>query len=59
MSRERISTSGLLLPPNHCNAFSVRGRAAMMSKFLQELTRFAFNVAGSSKAIVMRERKRI
>jgi hypothetical protein len=59
MSRERISMSGLLLPPNHCIAFSVPGRAEMRLKFLQEEVRFEFSVAGSSITIVMRERKRI
>lgn len=59
MSRERISMSGLLLPPNHCSAFSVRGRAATISKFFVAAVRFEFSDAGSSMMIVIRERNRI
>lgn len=59
MSRERISMSGLLLPPSHWKAFSVEGRAEMRSKFLQEDRRLEFSVAGSSITIVIRERKQI
>lgn len=59
MSRDSMSMSVLLFPPSHCNAFSVRGRAAMRSKFFAEEVRFEFKVAGSSIVIVIRERKRI
>lgn len=51
--------SGLLFPPSHCNAFSVRGRTATKSKCLVAEMMFAFSVAGSSIVTVMRDRKRI
>ena len=59
MSRERISISGLLFPPNHWSAFSVEGRAAMRSKFFAAAVRFEFRDAGSSMMIVILDRNRI
>ena len=54
-----MSMSGLLFPPSHWRAFSVRGRAAMRSKFFAADVMFELSVAGSSIVMVMREMKRI
>jgi hypothetical protein len=51
--------SGLLLPPNHCSAFSVVGRAAIRSKFFAAAVRFEFRDAGSSMMMVILDRKRM
>jgi hypothetical protein len=59
MARERISMSGLLLPPNHCSAFSVVGRAAIRSKFFAAALRLEFRDAGSSMMMVILDRNRM
>jgi hypothetical protein len=59
MSRERMSKSEVVFVLSHWRAFSVVGRAAMRSKFLDGVVMLERRVAGSSIWIVMRERKRM